>query len=59
MKVTIITIGGWKYTGTLSDINNSSLFKVQWLKITTKAGQITVNVDHIVAIIYANSNKRK
>lgn len=51
---TIVCIGGWKYTGKIIEENKSTLLKVQWIKIKTKKGTVSINTDHIVSIMYGN-----
>jgi len=54
MTTTIVCIGGWKYTGTIIEENKSSLLKIQWIKIKTHKGTVSINTDHIVSIIHGN-----
>jgi len=49
----IVCVGGWKYVGTLVDVNVSlfGLGKLEWVKIRTKNGDILLNAAHVVSIL--------
>lgn len=49
--VTIVCVGGWKYSGQISDTLISMLGDPQWIKVMTKNGSVKINTEHIVAII--------
>jgi len=50
-NVTIVCVGGWKYSGQISDTLISMLGAPQWIKLMTKTGSVKINTEHIVAII--------
>jgi len=53
-NVTIVCVGGWKYTGKISDTLISMLGAPQWIKLTTNNGSVKINTEHIVAIVLNN-----
>jgi len=53
--VTIVCIGGWKYTGKIKRVWFSMLGVAGWFEIQTKNSVIKINERHVIAIIYANN----
>ena len=53
--VVIHTMFGYKFIGKIKDVNKSSLFKIQWISIITKKGEILLNLDHVISIQYGKS----
>lgn len=50
-KLTVITEGGWKYTGILDTLHMSLFGSVLWLKLKTNNGNVRINGRYIVSII--------
>jgi len=60
MNVTITLTNGRKYSGTVTDVNKSAFFKVQWIKITVNTGGvIALNTDHVVSVKYGKTNRKE
>lgn len=58
-QISITLTNGWTYVGALVDVNKSTLFKMQWIKIEkSDGGMIAINVDHIAAIVYAKTSRK-
>jgi len=53
--VTIICEHGWKYTGTLIDMDATLITKPSWFHLQTKTSQIMVQASRAIAIICKNN----
>jgi len=49
--ITIVCVGGWKYTGQQLQVTTSFFGKLLWIKLETKKGTIDINGDHVIAKI--------
>lgn len=55
--ITIVTVGGWKYQGSIINMKLSPLGKLEWIQLKTKQGTVRVNQQYIVSILEHGSQK--
>lgn len=48
----IYCVDGLKFTGKVIDVSYTFLNSMQWLKLRTTKGDIVINGDYIISIVY-------
>lgn len=55
----IFCVGGLKYYGDIVDVSYTFFASMKWIKLKTKQGDIIINGDHIVSIMYGKGNRKE
>jgi len=48
----IYCVDGLKFTGQIKDISYTLFSSMQWVKLSTGTGDIVINADYIISIVY-------